>query len=207
MLYVTVFELVEAANVGPILAFAKVNEDPLLLVIELAPAMAAVPVEFKVPLFVKAAFTVNVPDTFTVVPAFIAVIPPIVSFPNDNGLPPNALLAPFSDVVPVEEERLKDVPLLVMFPPKLIVATTTVALNVPPPFTVTSPVNVLKPVALAIVNVPVTDVEPVTINEVVNEFNVNVPAVTVRVPDTPVAPDVFAKVAPVLKLSLNSRLP
>ena len=100
MLYVTVFELVEAANVGPILAFAKVNEDPLLLVIELAPAMAAVPVEFKVPLFVKAAFTVNVPDTFTVVPAFIAVIPPIVSFPNDNGLPPNALLEPFSDVVP-----------------------------------------------------------------------------------------------------------
>jgi len=92
--------------------------------------MADVPVEFNVPLLVNAEFIVNVPDTFTVVPALIAVAPPIVSKPMIMDYLLKFLVAPFSEVVPVEAERSKDVPLLVMFPPKLMPLATAVALNV-----------------------------------------------------------------------------
>ena len=65
---VTRFALVEGTSVTvpPILAFANEKLPPAAFVIEPDPAMAAVPVEFNIPLFVKAAFIENVPETLTV---------------------------------------------------------------------------------------------------------------------------------------------
>ena len=80
----------------------------------------------------------------------------------------------------MEGERLRDVPLLVMLPPKLIATATANALKVPPLFTVTSPVKVFVPVALFIVKVPVTEVAPLTEKAVVNDPIFTVPLVIVK---------------------------
>ena len=97
-----------------------------------------------------------------------------------------------------------NVPLLVKLPPNTIEAFI---LFVQVPLLVKSPVNVFVVNALLMVmpELEAIDVTPETVSEVVNAFIVNVPAVTVRLPETVVAP-VPVKVAPYVA-SLSSMLP